>query len=333
MRRVTCGFLALVLLWAGGLALAEERANSEFSRPLYIPFPEDAPYSPQVATLGKMLFFDPRLSADQNMSCASCHNPSFGWETPVALAVGAANIPLERHAPTILNLAWSEHFFWDGRASSLEEQAKGPIEAPLEMGAPLPEVVKRLSQVSQYGEWFDRLFPQDGLTEENILKAIATYERTIVSGWSAFDRWIDGDANAISESAKRGFDIFIGTGRCVECHTGWNFTDGQFHNIGLITDDMGRALADMYDPDFEFMFKTPSLRNIALRAPYMHDGQLPDLRSVISHYQVHGISSSANVPDPDPLELSAQDVDDLIDFLESLTEERTNVPSPMLPAN
>jgi cytochrome c peroxidase len=314
-------------------AAANEGKHLEFVRPTSIPFPADAPYNPQIATLGKMLFFDPRISGAQNMSCASCHNPSFGWETPVETAVGAMNEPLGRHAPTILNSAWVAHFFWDGRAATLEEQAAGPITAAVEMNATLEEVVDRLSQVAEYTHWFDRLFPETGLTADNILLSIATYERTVVSGWAPFDDWVAGDADAVSESAKRGFDLFVGKANCASCHSGWNFTDNAFHDIGLRTEDVGRAALEPNNPQAQFAFKTPGLRNIALRAPFMHNGQVPDLHAVIAHYATGGFERPSLAPQMSPLELTPEDLDDLVAFLETLTESETILPTPILPAN
>ncbi len=153
------------------------------------------------------------------MTCASCHNPSFGWEVPVATAVGAMNERLSRQAPTVLNTAWIHPFFWDGRAASAEEQARGPITAQVEMNLPLDQAVKRLESVADYKKWFSQAFPGEGLTETTILKAIATYERTIVAGASKFDEWIEGNEDAISQSAKRGFELFNGKARCADCHS------------------------------------------------------------------------------------------------------------------
>jgi cytochrome c peroxidase len=239
-----------------------------FARSDHIIFPDNAAYSPQIATLGKMLFFDPRLSGAQNMSCATCHNPSFGWETPVARAIGALNVPLSRHAPSVENLAGVRHLFWDGRAPSLEEQAIGPITHPKEMNAPIPEVIARLSAIRGYKVWFDILFPGVGLRKETLLRSIATYERTLQSGWAPFDDWVQGVEDAIPEAAKRGFKLFVGKARCASCHSGWAFSDHSFHDIGLETDDIGRGAIATDDPMARFAFKTPSLRNIQIRAPY-----------------------------------------------------------------
>lgn len=312
-------------------AHAEDR--SAFERPLVIPFPEDAPYSPLQATLGKMLFFDPRLSSAQNMSCASCHNPSFGWEVAIEGPVGAHDEMLPRQAPTILNSAWLPHFFWDGRAASLEEQAQGPITAALEMNARLDQVVERLGRLQTYRDGFERAFPGEGLTEETLLRAIATYERTVVSGWAPFDRWVEGDEDAISESAKRGFGLFVGEAGCAECHAGWNFTDHDFHDIGLPSTDVGRAAQAPADPRARFAFKTPSLRNIAHRAPYMHDGSLPDLESVVAHYVGGGASRLSRLQNIRPLDLDHGQVRDLVAFLETLTADESAVPAPVLPVD
>jgi cytochrome c peroxidase len=325
-----------VLAAAALIATALQAAETDFSewrRPLTIPFPDDAPYDPRISGLGKMLFFDPRLSGAQNMSCASCHNPSFGWETPVAHAVGAANLPLGRSAPSTLNLAWAGPlFFWDGRAHSLEDQAGGPITAAAEMNATFPQVIERLSQVEEYKRWFDMLFPDDGMTEATIRRSIATYERTIVAGWAPFDRWVEGDATAISASAQRGFALFSGEATCSACHAGWNFTNGEFSDIGLPDYDLGRA-GITNDLNDAHKFKSPSLRNIALRAPYMHDGSLPSLEAVVRHYMSGGTERATKAPEVQPFELTDAQVADLVAFLESLTEEETVVFTPILPAN
>lgn len=313
----------------GTLAALKE----QFRRPLTIPFADKAAYSPQVSTLGKMLFFDPRLSGAQNMSCSSCHNPSFGWEVPVPGAVGAQNTALGRQAPTVLNAAWMEHLFWDGRAASLEEQAAGPISAAAEMNGSFDTIIDRLSKVPEYKQWFDTLFPGEGLDKASITTAIATYERTIVAGWSPFDHWVDGDEAAISDSAKRGFELFTGSAGCSSCHSGWNFTDNQFHDIGLPGTDIGRAKLEPDNPLAMFAFKTPSLRNVMYRAPYMHDGSLPDMAAVLAHYE----SSLPDRPSLSlalvPISLSDSQNADIIAFLTALTAAEAEVPTPVLPTN
>ena len=302
-----------------------------YKRPTEIPFPEGAPYSPQVATLGKMLFFDPRLSDAQNLSCASCHNPSFGYEVPVPGAIGAANKPLGRKAPTVLNAAFTPFFFWDGRAKSLEEQAQGPIGAAAEMNGKIEDILKRIHTIPEYDNWFQKLYPNDGATKANILTAIATYERTIVTGWAPFDRWVDGDDNAISQSALRGFALFNGKAGCAGCHSGWNFTDNKFHNVGIGDSDVGRG---KYEPDnvaAQGAFKTPGLRNLIYRAPFGHAGQFADLTAIITFYEGGGVDSPSKSPLIKPFKLSQGERDDLLAFLKSLTADKVDTPLPNLP--
>jgi len=325
--------LAALSLGGAGVAGAAdiEALKEQYKRPTHIPFPEAAPYSPQLATLGKMMFFDPRLSGAKNMTCASCHNPSFGYEAPVETSVGAANTPLRRQAPTILNVAWIAPFFWDGRAATLEEQAAGPVTAEVEMNGKFDVIVRDLEEVDDYRRWFDALFPGEGITKENILTAIATYERTVVSGWAPFDRWLDGDENAISEAAKRGFVVFNGKARCAECHGGWNLTDNKFHDIGTPTEDLGRAEVDDSDVKNKHAFKTPGLRNIEYRGPYMHNGSMWDLDTVLAHYESGGLQRPSLSDKMKPLQLNDQDRQDLLAFMRTLTAEQSKNSLPILP--
>ena len=304
---------------------------ADYARPDAIPFPEENPYSRVKAELGKMLFFDPRLSGSNLLSCASCHNPSFAWEDGQPTATGHGMGVLGRHTPTILNLAWGELFFWDGRADSLEEQALGPIQAAGEMNQALPSLIAELKAIPGYRELFEAAFPGDGITADTIAMAIATYERTIVSNKAPFDRWLEGDEDAISQSAQRGFVLFNTTANCVACHSGWNFTDHSFHDIGLRTYDQGRAAELGGLAALRHAFKTPGLRNIIERAPYMHNGSLADLRSVIDHYAEGFIRRPSLSDDIIPLPLSAQDRTDLVAFLEALSSEDDPVDVPALP--
>lgn len=319
----------------GAHALAEELTEaqrSEYRRPDTIPFPPDNPYTPEKAALGKMLFFDTRLSRDKNLNCASCHNPSFGWEVPFDKAIGAGGKPLGRHAPTVLNQAWSKNLFWDGRAPNLEEQAKGPIQAPPEMDLPLAVAVSRLKEVAGYTAAFDKAFPNEPLTGEAIVKAIATYERTVVTGDTPFDQWIRGDDKAISDSARRGFALFTGKAKCSSCHSGWNFTDDKFHDIGLPSSDIGRKKVTGSEAD-AYAFKTPTLREVASRAPYMHDGSLPTLETVVAHYSSGGASRPSVSPLIKQAKISGEELQDLVAFLQSLSSPRATLAMPNLPAN
>ena len=317
------GFVLPKIAFAGAL--------SDFKRPLTIPFDGVAAYSPQLATLGKMLFFDPRLSGAKNMNCASCHNPSFGYESPVAGSVGAQNTVLGRNSPTVLNMAWVSPNFWDGRAATLEEQAAGPITAAAEMNGDFHTIVGDLSAVPDYVEWFQEVFPGEGISKDNILKAIATYERTVVTGWSPFDRWVEGDEKAVSDGAKRGFDLFVGKAACSNCHTGWNFTDNKFHDIGLWTEDVGRATLEPDNPMAKHAFKTPGLRNTAYRAPFMHNGTLATLEQVILHYESGGVGRPSLSPLMKAFELSEQERKDLVAFLHTLTADQQEASLPTLP--
>jgi cytochrome c peroxidase len=331
------GVLLLAVLIGAGAAgvfadeVASDPVKDAFRRPLTIPFGGKTSYSPQLATLGKMLYFDPRLSGAQNMSCASCHNPSFGWEVPVPGAVGALNTALGRQAPTVLNAAWMEHLFWDGRAATLEDQAAGPITAAAEMNGNFDDIVVRLSAVPEYKHWFGVLFPKEGVSASSITTAIATYERTIVTGWSPFDRWIEGDEAAITDSAKRGFELFVGEAGCANCHTGWNFTDNRFHDIGLHDDDIGRAALEPNNPMADHAFKTPGLRNVMYRAPFMHDGSLPDMNAVIVHYQGGFADRPSLAKELKPAPLTSRQSEDLVAFLKALTADEADVPTPVLP--
>lgn len=331
------GFGAMMLVMCrphAGLAqeLDTDKLKALYQRPSTVPFPAQNPYTPEKAVLGKMLFFDPRLSRDQNLNCASCHNPSFGWEVPLAKAIGAAGAPLRRQSPTVLNNAWSTHFFWDGRASSFEEQARGPIESKVEMDIRLADVVKRLSTVEGYRTTFQRAFPNEGLTESTVLKALGTYERTLVSGTAPFDRWIAGSESAISESAKKGFMLFNGKARCSVCHSGWSFTDNKFHDIGLPDDgDKGRFEITGKQEDL-YAMKTPGLRDIAQRAPYVHNGSLPTLEAVVVHYNSGGVPRPSRSPLIQPLSLSRTEIQDLIAFMHTLSSESSAIAMPNLPA-
>jgi cytochrome c peroxidase len=332
-RLVALGLVAWQAL--APAASAQELSDAQraaYRRPDSIPFPKDNPYTPEKAALGKMLFFDTRLSRDKNLSCASCHNPSFGWEVPFATAIGAGGKPLPRHAPTALNQAWSKNLFWDGRAPTLEAQAKGPIEAAGEMDLPMATAVTRLKEVQGYVAAFAKAFPNEGLREDTILKAIATFERTIVTGDTPFDRWVRGDGKAMSAEAKRGFALFTGKANCAACHTGWNFTDDKFHDIGLPTEDKGR-MEITKAPGDQHAFKTPGLREIAARAPFMHHGQVATLEGVVSHYVTGGQQRPTLSPLVKPVALNAQEIQDVVAFMRSLSSPQATLAMPNLPSH
>jgi cytochrome c peroxidase len=319
-----------------GPALASEPADfaklkQGYARPADIPFPAANPYSDEKYTLGRSLFFDPRLSAAGNISCGTCHNPSFAWGDGLDTGIGHGATKLGRRTPTVLNLAWSESFFWDGRADTLEQQAVGPIQASVEMNQPMGVLVERLEAIPGYRSLFATAFPGEPVGAETIGKAIATFERTIVSAKAPFDRWIEGDETAIGEQAKRGFVLFNTKANCAVCHAGWRLSDDSFHDIGLKGDDIGRG---KYMPEVPLMrraFKTPGLRNIDQRGPYMHDGSVPTLRATIVHYDTGFIARESLSPEMKRLNLTDSEVDELLAFLLTLTSKDAPVPLPVLP--
>ena len=332
IARVAMALLAFVVA-STGAAEAQSLADlkAAYKRPAQVPFPADNPYTPEKAALGKALFFEPRLSGAENMACATCHNPSFGWEGASTTAVGAQNTRLARQAPTVLNTAWIHPFFWDGRAATAEAQALGPIEAPGEMNMPVGDVVKRLADIPGYRGWFEKIFPGEGVASAGIAKAIATFERTVTASYAPFDAWIDGDERAVSDNAKRGFSLFVGKAKCASCHTGWNFTDNKFHDIGTSTTDIGRAKIAPGEPEAMFAFKTPTLRDTAQRAPYMHNGEWATLEDVMRHYVTGGIERPSRSPLMVPVNLSDSEIAEIIAFMRSLTGSKQVVTLPILP--
>ena len=280
--------------------LSVDQLKGLYRRPDAIPFPQSNPYTAEKATLGKKLFFDTRLSAAKLLSCGSCHNPAYGWGDGQPKGVGHGMKSLGRRSPTIINAAYGLVFMWDGRAGSLEEQALGPIKADVEMNLPLDQMIERLKNIPGYVQLFQRVFPSEGITATTVAKAIATFERMVVSGRSPFDTWIEGQHDAIPAAAQRGFVIFNTKARCAQCHEGWNFTDDSFHDIGLADADIGRGKFLPSVVKMQQAFKTPGLREIARRGPYMHDGSLATLEAVIEHYEVGGVDrpSRSNVIKP-----------------------------------
>lgn len=306
--------------------------QADYKRPAEIPFPEENPFTEAKARLGQTLYFDPRVSRSNMQSCASCHNPSFAWGDGLAVGVGDRMAELGRRSPTILNAAWSEALMWDGRFETLEEQALGPIEAGVEMNMPLDQLIKKLSGIQEYADLFAAAFEGDPeITSARIAMAIATYERTVVSGEAPFDHWIKGNKGAISASAQRGFRIFNEKARCASCHSGWRFTDDSFHDIGLPDTDLGRGSELPGIVKMQHAFKTPGLRNIDRRGPYMHDGSIPSLESVVEHYDEGGIKRPSLSEDMKPLHLTAQEKRDLVAFMRTLTSDDAPVKFVQLP--
>ena len=287
-------------------------------------YPEDNLSDPRKIALGKQLYFDSRLSADGTVACATCHDPKQGWSDGRATSKGVDGQVGNRNAPTIINAAFNRFQFWDGRAATLEEQALGPIENPIEMNHPIAACVEKLNEIEGYKKQFNEIFGSD-VTKETLAKAIAAYERTILSGNAPYDRYKAGDESALSESAVRGMKLFFGTANCSACHSGPHFTDFAFHNVGVGMDsenpDKGRFEISGLGGDTG-AFKTPTLREIARTGPYMHDGSMKTLEEIIKHYNEGGTPNEFLDEEIFELDLSDQDQADLIAFLkEGLSSE------------
>jgi len=280
-------------------------------------------------TLGELLFFDPILSKDNKISCASCHKPGYAFTDTSAVSIGVGGKKGVRNTPTAMNLLLSKSFFWDGRANTLEEQVLAPIENPVEMNLPVQEALDRLKNNKQYNEYFKEVFNSEP-TKENLGAAIAAFERTLETSDSPFDNWkFSGDSAAVSSSVKRGFTVFNGKANCIKCHFGADLTSNEFRNIGLFNgknlNDSGRSVISGKAEDVG-KFKTPSLRNVAITAPYMHNGMFKTLEQVIGFYN-DTKKIVANAVNKDsllikPLDLTKQEKTDLEAFLISLTDKR-----------
>lgn len=289
-----------------------------------IPWPEDNPYSPARAELGKVLFFDGRLSANDTVSCAFCHDPAHAFAGATALSMGVDGKQESRRTPTLINRAWGKSQFWDGRAPTLEAQILSPLTNPDEMGMTTAGVVEKVRSIKGYGPLFAAAFGDSAVTYDRIAKAIATFERTIVSGNSAYDRYAAGDKSALTKEQKDGLDFFERTGECAECHNGPNFSNEKYVNIGVGTaqlhPDPGREDVTHKRRDLG-RFKVPTLRDLAVRAPYMHDGSVKTLSQVLDIYAKGGDPNPQLDTRLAPFYLDAQTRRDLLAFLNSLNGE------------
>lgn len=305
--------------------------RAKYLPPGAIPYPDDNPYSAAKAQLGKTLFFDPIFSSSGTLSCGSCHKPDRGWEDGLSLAVGDSRRALKLKTPSLIDDAWLDRLGWDGRFVSLEAVTFAPITGKQNMNMSEAGVIARLSSIPEYVHDFKTVFDDATISRKHIEMALATYERSIVAAQAPFDRWAAGDDAAISQAAKRGFAIFNGKGRCAECHSGWAFTDGSFHDIGVAKDgDVGRGRLFPTSVKLQHAFKTPTLRDVALRAPYMHDGSVPTLEAVIDLYDKGGIARPSRSEVIKPLGLTAQEKADLLAFLNTLTSpaQPIDIPAP-----
>jgi cytochrome c peroxidase len=302
-------------------------------------FKEGVSPDPARARLGRWLFYDVRLSADGTVSCATCHRPTHAFSEPNALAMGINAGQGTRKTPGIINLAArtvlpdrpddrEQFFFWDGRATGLENQVLGPIADAKEMGLNHEAMVQRFSGIAGYAPYFRQSFGSPAITRERVAAALADYVRTRMSGNSAYDRWAYGrDGKALSPGEQRGSELFFFNARCAVCHAGFNFSDGRFHALGIGWDAAAQKFADegrylvTGNPRDRGAFKTPGLRDVSKRAPYMHDGSLQTLREVVAFYNRGGDGPNGKRGRLAPLKLAEQQIDELVAFLKSLDGE------------
>lgn len=328
---LTCVTLLSAMATAPGRASAQTDAPPE--PPLGLPpifWPEGNPYSAAKAELGRQLFFDKRLSSDQSVACASCHSPEHAFTDGAAVSTGIGKQKGGRSAPTVINRAYSTLQFWDGRAPTLEEQAKGPIANPIEMtsyddaAAAHKACVDCLKGIPGYVKQFQAVFGTEDFTIDHVAQAVATFERTVLSGNAPFDKYKAGDRTAMSPSQVRGMDVFFKKAACDSCHLGFNFTDASFTNIGIGMDkpnpDLGRFVVTKR-PEDRGAFKTPTLRDVERTAPYMHDGRFATLEEVVDHYNKGAIPNPWLDQRMKPLNLTDQEKSDLVAFLKALSGE------------
>jgi cytochrome c peroxidase len=325
--------LTLSMLTAAGVSRAGDAiSKDEYRRPDGILSPSYNPLTTEKATLGKTLFFDARLSRDGKMSCATCHAPDKRWSDGRLRPLGSEHVPNARRTPTVLNSAWLTSLMWDGRAGSLEAQAVLPITTPHEMNFDIPALISRLQAIEGYRPLFAQAFGDAAINQKRVTQALASFQRTLVSQTAPFDRWVSGDENAISESAKRGFALFNGKAQCASCHSSWRFTDDSFHDIGLRTEDIGRGAK--VPPEvtlMQYAFKTPSLRDLPINGPYMHDGSMLSLEEVIKHYEKGGIDRKSRSLEMKTFELTDEERQTLVEFVKTLDGGHLKVDYPRMP--
>ncbi|MGB9688271.1 cytochrome-c peroxidase [Thermogutta sp.] len=300
-----------------------------------LPIPEDNPMTVEKIELGKMLYFDKRVSADGSVSCATCHDPNMAWAEHTPTSKGIHGQVGTRNAPTVINAAYATSQFWDGRAKTLEEQALGPVANPTEMGHTIEGMVQSLDGIPQYKELFQKVFGT-GVTPENFAKAIAAFERTVLSGNSPYDRYRAGDQNALTEAQKRGLKVFEESG-CADCHTPPLFSSYEFYNAGVGMNkekpDEGRKAVTGKDEDFG-KFRVPSLREVANTAPYFHDGSAATLEEAVAVMAAGGIDNPHRSQEFDTVreaKITPEQQKDLVEFLKALSGEYPKIEPPQLP--
>lgn len=342
----SCIALALLLSCLPGGSFAEEaqalsplalaRLKADYRRPAPRAIENTA-----LVDLGRMLFWDPRVSASGKTACVSCHIPDLGWAVTDQRSRNDSGKLTSRRSQPLIGLghiADGIPLGWDGRNASFEAQATSSIASGLmsmretDTSVKVEVIEARIRGIPDYVDRFEKALPGKTITLDTIAAAIAAYERTIEPGPAAFDRWIEGDESAISQSAKRGFALFNGKANCSACHSGWRFTDDRFHDIGTTTTGRGRGREVKDDPLMQFAFKTPTLRSVAPRPPYMHNGSSASLEDVVTHYVKGGIDRPSRSPVMMSLELNDQERQDLVEFMKALTGSPEGEAAPALPA-
>ncbi|NRB36943.1 MAG: tryptophan tryptophylquinone biosynthesis enzyme MauG [Pseudomonadales bacterium] len=316
---------------------AGDKSLQEFMLAEKPPFPQGNYPTPARIELGKTLFFDARISGDGNMSCATCHNPVYGWSDALPTAKGSKSMILKRASPTVMNTGYNPIQMWDGRKKTLEDQAMGPMAAAEEMNVDIPVLIKWLNKNQGYIKLFKAAYPGEKIDEKTVSKAIASYERTLISRNSRFDHWLTGDQNALNQQEILGFKIFVNPdkGNCSVCHSEGNFTDNGFHNVGLKSfgdknPDMGRYTQRPLNL-MKGAFKTPTIRDIEFTAPYFHDGSAVSLMDVVNHYVTGGIVKTNVSPNMKKIKLSKKEKEALVAFLKSLSGDHQPITLPLLP--
>jgi cytochrome c peroxidase len=299
-----------------------------------VPTPEDNPITPEKVELGKLLYFDKRVSKDGTISCATCHDPTMAWAEHTPTSDGIGHQKGGRNAPSVINAAYATSQFWDGRAKTLEEQATGPVENPIEMGHTMEAVVRTLAKIPEYQQRFQRVFGT-GVTKKGFAKAIAAFERTVLSGDSAYDRFTAGDSSALTAAQKRGWELF--DSNCSTCHTPPLFSNYRFVNAGVgmekPTADEGRKKVTGKAND-RGKFRVPSLRDVADTSPYFHDGSVATLEEAVALMAGGGKDNpklSEMLKSLRETKFSQQDKQDLVEFLRALSGKHPVIEPPALP--
>ena len=337
MAALPLGYVAFQAAFGGDDAKPAAGADAA-ATPLGLPklsIPPDNPITPEKVELGRMLYFDKRVSKDGTVACATCHDPKTGWAEHTPTSTGIDGQLGGRNSPTVINAAYADAQFWDGRAKTLEDQAVGPVGNPIEMGSSMPAVVEKLNKIPGYRERFQKVFGT-GVTEKGFAQAIAAFERTILSGNSAFDRYMAGDAAALNAAEKRGYEKFRKAG-CAGCHTAPLFSDYAYYNAGVDVHkdkpDVGRKEVTKDDQDTG-AFRTPSLRDVARTAPYFHDGSAKTLEDAVALMAAGGKDNPHRSTEFNRVrraKLSDADQKDLVAFLKALGGDVPNVEPPKLP--